>query len=153
MAPDIGHGSTRTREPERFNIAHEDEVAAATEGGTIQNTGGSTVNGKRFLKELSDIKIKKFPKTSELKQWKHDFYAETNKTSDRLDGMSTEWLLEAEALSASNDTLRNSGKEFITLDQKLAIALMAVLPPPLRRRVLRIRESEMSDHRHIINGC
>ena len=98
------------------------------------------------------MKIKKFPKTSELKQWKHDLYAETNKTSDRLDGQAVTWLIEAEALSASSDILRNSGIEFVTLDQKLAIALMAVLPPPLKRRILRMRESEMADHQHIING-
>ena len=101
---------------------------------------------------MADIKIKKFPKTSELKQWKHDLYAETNKTSDRLDGLAVNWLIEAESLSASNDTLRNSGIEFVTLDQKLAIALMAVLPPPLKRIVIRLRESEMADHQHIING-
>ena len=63
-----------------------------------------------------------------------------------------QWLLEVEAPSASIDSLRTSGTEFITLDQKLAIGLMEVLPASLKRKILRIRESELSEHHHIING-
>ena len=154
--PHVGHGGKK--KATEFHVigggSDDEEVtdAAFEQSASRVASSPTASNGRRFQKELADIKIKKFPKTSELKQWKHDLYAETNKTSDRIDGHAVTWIREVEALSASNDSLRNSGTDFVTLDQKLAIALMAVLPSPLKRRILRMRESEMSDHDHVING-
>ena len=59
--------------------------------------------------------------------------------------------MEVEAPEASIDSLRNSGL-FVSLDAKLAFALLKILPAALKRKVPRAQDVELRDHYSVMNG-
>ena len=112
----------------------------------------SSLNRRYYQNEQAAVKVTKFPKTSELRQWRHDLLAAVQTASDRVGEVVLHWSQEAQLEGASVDSLRNSAHEFITVGRKLAIALMVALPQSLKRKVLRALESEMSEHTNMTNG-
>ena len=112
---------------------------------TLNLQGGAA---KRFIHEWSQIKLQsnKFPTVSQLREWKTDLYATVNTASRRTDKGAVQWLQEVDKEYATFEYLRESGEEFMTLDNKLGIALIGFLPVSLRRKIKRLQESEQINH-------
>ena len=50
------------------------------------------------------------------------------------------------------ESLRVSGEEFVTLDQTLCVALMAIVPTTLERTLMRKEEAELVNHQSTMTG-
>ena len=131
---------TRARSAERQQDEEEEDAMAvyASNPDNQKTLGGftkvSSSNGKRLIHEWSQVKLAsgKFPTVSNFREWKTDLYTVLQTASGRTDEGILQWIMEVEKPYATFDYLRNSQAEFITLDNKLAIALLAILPPTLK---------------------
>ena len=141
-------GDTSREREDRAAIvaAHEDE---ADNGYQKMDLGSQ---GKRYLHELKEVKIGKFPTVSGLDDWKFDLITNVNMTSARTDNATVCWVKEVDESWANNEYLRDSGVQWYTLDNKLACALLAVLPMALKRKIKVEQKKEMNQHNHTLNG-
>ena len=79
-------------------------------------------------------------------------YTVLQTASGRTDQGMIQWIMEVDKTWASFDYLRDSSQEYMTLDNKLAIALLAIIPSNLRRKRRRLQESDQALYNYLANG-
>ena len=101
-------------------------VAREADGLEHEHGSGSVV--VRKVHEADKIVIPKFPKVTNLKQWRIGVCRGLLNASGRSDAAEIPWLLKATGGTKKYDDLEDSGDpRFRTLDQKLAVALVATV--------------------------
>ena len=76
------------------------------------------------IKEQDEIKLSPLPMASHYRSWKTGVYAAIHTASGRGDDKALRWIRRPEKMGQVRDDFRHSGKEFQTLDIKLAPALL-----------------------------
>ena len=86
----------------------------------------------------------RLPTLSQLEEWKYDLITNVLLTSARPDNSPVAWIKEVDESWANEDYLRESGEGWYQLDQKLAGALLPILPVALKRKVKTAQKMEMN---------
>ena len=143
------HMSPRIEYPESEQIVAR-QGPSAIGGVTAVAAGPGT---KRLVYEWHSLKVKSLPKAGYVEEWMAELICMIDAASGRMDSGVVVWLKEVEQSFATMEFLRESGKEFATLDKKLSTALSdACDDQRLRRKFAVAANEELERHLHVING-